>query len=150
MTISPLPSPASDGFPDGSPDGSPGSLAGGDRLVLRGIRAYGYTGYFAEEQRLGQWFEVDLVLWLDLGVAGRDDRLESTLDYGAVVQWVQNQLKSTQVKTLEALAESLAQGLLTRFGVARLQVSLTKCHPPIPDFAGQVTVIIERSSHTVL
>jgi len=28
--------------------------------------APGYTGYLPEEQVLGQWFEVDVTLWLDL------------------------------------------------------------------------------------
>ncbi len=37
-----------------------------DALHLRGLRAYGYTGLLPEEQRLGQWFEVELTLWLDL------------------------------------------------------------------------------------
>ncbi len=29
-----------------------------DTIHVTGIRAYGYTGYLAEEQVLGQWFEV--------------------------------------------------------------------------------------------
>ncbi len=35
-----------------------------DCIHVTGIRAYGYTGYLPEEQSLGQWFEVDLKLWL--------------------------------------------------------------------------------------
>jgi len=30
---------------------------------------------------LGQWFEVDVTLWLDLSVAGKSDAIEDTLDY---------------------------------------------------------------------
>ena len=40
--------------------------AGLDLIRISGIRHYGYTGFFAEEQVLGQWFEVNLSLWLDL------------------------------------------------------------------------------------
>ena len=39
-----------------------------DCIYLTGIRAYGYTGYLKEEQVLGQWFEVDVKLWLDLSI----------------------------------------------------------------------------------
>lgn len=121
----------------------------GDRLWLQGIRAYGYTGYFAEEQKLGQWFEVELVLSLDLRSAGLDDRLEATLDYGQIVQQVQNWVQTTQVKTLEALGESLCQRLFQTYGpdsgLDHLRLGLTKCNPPIPHFDGKVTVILERS-----
>ncbi|MGB3691174.1 MAG: dihydroneopterin aldolase, partial [Spirulinaceae cyanobacterium] len=37
-----------------------------DRIKVSQIRCYGYTGYLQEEKVLGQWFEVDLTLWLDL------------------------------------------------------------------------------------
>jgi hypothetical protein len=33
--------------------------AGLDLIRISGIRHYGYTGFFAEEQVLGQWFEVN-------------------------------------------------------------------------------------------
>jgi dihydroneopterin aldolase len=52
-----------------------------DCIQLTGIRAYGYTGFLPEEQVLGQWFEVDLTLWLDLAKSGASDRIEDTLDY---------------------------------------------------------------------
>ncbi|MEB3274505.1 MAG: dihydroneopterin aldolase [Prochlorothrix sp.] len=120
-----------------------------DRLWIQDIRAYGYTGYFDEEQRLGQWFAVDLVLSLDLRAAGQGDRLEATLDYGQVVQQVQGWVQTTTVKTIEALAEILCQRLFQTYGpdsgLQHLRLSLTKCHPPIPNFSGQVTVILDRS-----
>lgn len=125
------------------------TAAPSDRLWIQGIRAYGYTGYFAEEQKLGQWFEVDLVLSLDLRSAGQGDRLEATLDYGQVVQQVQRWVQTTTVKTIEALAETLCQHLFHTYGsesgLQHLRLSLTKCHPPIPHFDGRVTVILERS-----
>lgn len=115
-----------------------------DRIVIQGIRAYGYTGYFPAEQTLGQWFSVDLILWLDLAPAGGSDRLEATVDYGSVVQGVQHWLKTETRQTLEALAETLSDRLLHQYPLQRVQVSLTKCHPPIPDFSGQVTIVIQR------
>ena len=115
-----------------------------DRILIQGIRAYGYTGYFPAEQTLGQWFSVDLILWLDLAPAGGSDRLEATVDYGSVVQNVQHWLKTETRQTLEALAETLSDRLLHQYPLQRVQVSLTKCHPPIPDFSGHVTIVIQR------
>jgi len=41
-----------------------------------------------EEQVLGQWFEVDVTLWVELAPAGKSDAIEDTLDYrSAMPQW---------------------------------------------------------------
>ncbi|HEY9734659.1 MAG TPA: dihydroneopterin aldolase, partial [Trichocoleus sp.] len=49
-----------------------------DHIHVTGIRAYGYIGALPEENVLGQWFEVDLTLWLDLAPAGESDDLTQT------------------------------------------------------------------------
>ncbi len=54
---------------------------GMDSIQIRGIRAYGYTGYLPEENVLGQWFEVDLTLWTPLEKAGISDDIADTVDY---------------------------------------------------------------------
>ena len=115
-----------------------------DQLRVQGIRCYGYTGYFPEENRLGQWFEVDLTFWLDLGPASRSDELAQTLNYCLAVERTTAIVKSQVFKTIERLAGAIAEDLLTLEGVERLEVALTKVSPPIPDFAGRVTVVLER------
>jgi dihydroneopterin aldolase len=52
-----------------------------DAIQINNIRVYGYTGALLEEQILGQWFTVNLTLWLDLHKAGETDQLTDTLDY---------------------------------------------------------------------
>ena len=51
-----------------------------DTLRLSAIRAWGYTGFFDAEQELGQWFEVDLAIQLDLSICGADDELAHSLN----------------------------------------------------------------------
>ena len=116
-----------------------------DILHVNGIRAYGYTGYFVEEQTLGQWFEVDLTFWLDLAVAGQSDELTDTLDYSTVVTLVQDLVETSKFKMIERLAEAIATAILDLNKVTQVKVCLTKCQPPIPDFSGQITLEIVRS-----
>jgi dihydroneopterin aldolase len=116
-----------------------------DCLQIRGIRSYGYVGYLPEEQVLGQWFEVDLTLWLDLSVAGRSDRLEDTHDYSKTVGQVQQLIQTSRFKLIESLAEAIA-ALLLATGIEQVRVVLTKLTPPIPDFDGQIVVDITRSA----
>ncbi len=116
-----------------------------DILQVNGIRAYGYTGYFPEEQTLGQWFEVDLSFWVDLSIAGSSDDLNDTLDYSKVVVLVQDIIKTSTFKMIERLADAIATATLDMSKAEKVKVSFIKCQPPIPDFSGHIKIEIERS-----
>ncbi|MEB3231012.1 MAG: dihydroneopterin aldolase [Leptolyngbyaceae bacterium] len=116
-----------------------------DILNVKGIRGYGYTGYFDAEQTLGQWFEVDLTFWLDLSVAGKSDDLNDTLDYGKAAMITQNIIKTSKFKMVERLADEIANAMLDLDGVNKVKVCLTKCQPPIPEFEGEIQLEIVRS-----
>jgi dihydroneopterin aldolase len=117
-----------------------------DRLYVNNIRAYGYTGALPEEQVLGQWFSVDLVLWLDLAEAGQSDRLSDTYDYCQAVKTVQHLVQTCKFTLIEKLAETIAQSILTSAPIQQVQVRLTKPTPPIPNFSGSITVELTRPS----
>jgi 7,8-dihydroneopterin aldolase/epimerase/oxygenase len=117
-----------------------------DSLHINRIRGYGYHGALPEENVLGQWFEVDLILWLDLAKAGQSDRLEDTVNYGNVVSTVQHLIKTARFALIERLASAIAETILQTYPIAQVQIRLTKVTPPIPDFDGTVTVEITRST----
>ena len=55
-----------------------------DRVSLEGLRVFGRHGVLEHEQRDGQEFIIDAVLWLDTRAAAANDDLSLTVDYGAV------------------------------------------------------------------
>jgi dihydroneopterin aldolase len=116
-----------------------------DCIHLTGIRCYGYTGYLSEEQVLGQWFEVDVTLWLDLSVAGKSDAIEDTLDYRSIISTVQQLVKTSKFALVERLATAIAEAILLSKQVAQVQVRLSKPAAPIPDFGGTITIDITRN-----
>jgi 7,8-dihydroneopterin aldolase/epimerase/oxygenase len=116
-----------------------------DGLYLKGIRGYGYTGVFPEEKVLGQWFETDLYINLDLSRSGQSDDLSDTLHYVEVVAQVQDIIRRSRFDLIERLATVIAEAVLTYAKVQRVKVRLTKVAPPVPDFSGQVQVEIVRS-----
>lgn len=116
-----------------------------DCLHLSGLRCYGYTGALPEEQVLGQWFEVDLKLWLDLAPAGASDRLTDTLDYREVITEVQALIQTEKFNLIERLADAIATQTLTHNKIQQVQVRLTKVAPPIPNYTGNITVELMRS-----
>ena len=117
----------------------------GDAISIKGIRGYGHTGFFAAEQTLGQWFEVDLRIALDLSRTGADDELAHTLDYSQVVLRVKKLVEEARFRTLERLATAISAAVLDFDAVERVDVRLTKVAAPIPGFDGRIAVEISRS-----
>jgi 7,8-dihydroneopterin aldolase/epimerase/oxygenase len=117
-----------------------------DSINLTGIRCYGYTGYLAEEQVLGQWFEVDVKLWLDISTAAKTDAIEDTVDYRSVIAKVQHLVKTSKFALIERLVATIADSILIECDrVTRVQVTLSKPAAPIPDFGGKITIELTRS-----
>lgn len=116
-----------------------------DCIQLTGIRSYGYTGYLPEEQVLGQWFEVDLTLWLDLAAAGHSDNITDTLDYRRAIEIVKQLVKTSKFALIEKLATAIADAILEFEQVQQVQVRLSKPAAPIPDFGGKITIELTRS-----
>lgn len=116
-----------------------------DSIKVSGIRAYGYTGFLPEERVLGQWFEVDLTLWLDLSNSGNSDNLNDSLDYRMAIAIVKEQIKTAKFALVEKLTEVIATEILALELVQKVRVKLSKPAAPIPDFSGKITIDITRT-----
>ena len=116
-----------------------------DSIQVSGIRAYGYVGYLPEERVLGQWFEVDLTLWVDLTTAGKSDKIVDTLDYREAIAIVKQQITTAKFDLVEKLIEAIAEQILSLHKVNQVRVKLSKPAAPIPDFSGRITLDITRS-----
>ncbi|PSN19129.1 dihydroneopterin aldolase [filamentous cyanobacterium CCP5] len=116
-----------------------------DTILLTGIQSYGYTGALAEENILGQWFEADLTLWLDLTAATQSDHLSDTHDYRYIIQETQRLIREERFKLIERLAGAIAtQALQSDRRLSQVKVKLTKLSPPIENFSGQISIEIIR------
>lgn len=117
-----------------------------DNIHVTGIRAYGYTGYLPEEQVLGQWFEVDVKLWLDISKAGKTDAIEDTLDYRSVISIVKHLIQTSKFALIEKLIITIAESILAECNyVTQVQVILSKPAAPIPDFGGKISLEVTRT-----
>jgi 7,8-dihydroneopterin aldolase/epimerase/oxygenase len=116
-----------------------------DRIELRGLRVRGRHGVFDHERRDGQDFVVDVTVWMDLTVAARSDRLEDTLDYGALAQRVAAIVGGPPCDLIETVAARVADDVFADVRVQTVEVVLHKPQAPIPlDFA-DVAVVARRS-----
>jgi dihydroneopterin aldolase len=115
-----------------------------DAIAINGIRCYGYTGVLPEEKILGQWFEVDLTLWLDLTAPGTSDRLEDTIDYREAIAIVKDLIKNSRFDLVEKLTSEIATKILSLDRLQKVRVQLSKLAAPIPDFPGKITIDLTR------
>lgn len=116
-----------------------------DTIFFESIAFYAYHGAFAEENKLGQRFLVDLELKLDLAPAAAGDDLEKTVNYAEVYEAVKAEVEGQTRALVETVAERVAARLLTDFPLLQeVRVKVTKPDPPIPGHYRAVGVDIRR------
>jgi dihydroneopterin aldolase len=118
-----------------------------DRIILKGMRFYGYHGVMPAERELGQPFVVDLELRCDLREAGETDDLARTVDYSRVFELVKGIVAGGPYLLIEALAERIAASLLAGFPVREVSVRVSKPQAPLKGIFTDVAVEIRRSAH---
>ncbi|MFM7362242.1 MAG: dihydroneopterin aldolase [Cyanobium sp.] len=115
-----------------------------DTIRISGLRAWGHTGFFDGEQELGQWFEVDLAIQLDLSRCGDDDKLAHTLNYAEVVERVKGLVETSRYRTIERLNSRICETVLAFAPVEEVHSRLVKVAAPIAGFDGRVCVEMTR------
>ncbi len=118
-----------------------------DKVSLHGIDVYAHHGVHPAERELGQRFVIDADLWTDCAAAAASDSLDQALDYTAVHACIKESTAGTSFQLIEALAGHLCRVLLESFPVTKVQVTVQKPNPPIPNFLGRaaITFIRDRS-----
>lgn len=101
-------------------------------------------GVLEHERELGQWFEVDLTLNVDLAAAARSDALSDTLDYSQLITALQQQARSIRCQTLEHYSEQMLDLAQALYGPVAITLELRKCSAPVPGFGGVVAVRRQR------
>jgi 7,8-dihydroneopterin aldolase/epimerase/oxygenase len=116
-----------------------------DRISIVGLRVHGNHGVFEHEQRAGQEFVVDAVLWLDAAAAAAADDLSLTADYGAVADRLAEIVAGPPVQLIETLADRLAAACLADDVVKEAEVTVHKPHAPVPQRFADIAVTVRRS-----
>jgi len=111
-----------------------------DRIVVRDLRLWAHVGVLESERQLGQWFELDLELGVDLSAAATGDDLAASLDYSRAITALQRQASEVQVQTLEHYSELIFVCLEELYGPVPMRLELRKCRAPVSGFGGSVAV----------
>ena len=117
-----------------------------DRIELKGIEAVGYHGVFDHERREGQVFYADICAELDLESASNSDDLKDTVDYGAIIDLVIEDIESEPCQLIEHLGGRIADRILFEFHkINRIAVTIHKPSAPVNGNVLDIAVTIERN-----
>ncbi|WP_211316788.1 dihydroneopterin aldolase [Oceanobacillus arenosus] len=116
-----------------------------DKILLNNMQFYGFHGLMPEENRLGQRFNVDVELLVDLKKAGQSDNMNDSIHYGEVYDQVKRIVEGSALNLIEAVAERIADQLLSSFTqLTACTVRVVKPNPPIVGHYESVAVEIYR------
>lgn len=111
-----------------------------DKIIMQNMTFYGYHGVLPEENKLGQKFIVSAELYLDLKKAGQSDDVQDTVSYADVYEVIKHHMEKKQYKLLEALAEDIAEAILSQYGkIQEILIHIEKPEAPVKgifDFFG--------------
>jgi 7,8-dihydroneopterin aldolase/epimerase/oxygenase len=117
-----------------------------DAVFVTGLALHAYHGVMQHEGKVGQTFQLDLVLDIDLTEASRSDKLAHTVGYDQVVEVASKAFCARRYRLVEAAAGAVAEAVLDRFRqVTSVRVTVHKPHAPIAATFADVGVTIIRS-----
>ena len=115
-----------------------------DIIFLKDFKAKTVIGVYPWERIVPQTIQLDLEIALPNSRAGKTDKIEDALDYALIVERINEILTKKNFSLLEALAEHIAQTILTEFRSPWVKVSIAKIG--IIRGVKQLGVCIERSA----
>ena len=119
----------------------------GDSYVtveISSLSVYTHHGVTTAERETGQRLIFDVSLDLEDCEATMTDRIEDTIDYGAVCDTVTYVATERSYHTLERLCTTIADVLMERFGASGVVVRATKPEPPLPVAVEEISVEVSR------
>ena len=97
-----------------------------DIIFLKDFKAKALIGIYPWERIVTQTIQLDLEIALPTSRACETDNIEDALDYALIVERVNEILAKKHFSLLEALAEHIAQTILTEFKSPWVKVSVAK------------------------
>lgn len=120
------------------------TLSSMGKVALEGIEFFSYHGYYEEEQKLGNKYEVNISVDVDLDKAANDDTLSGTVNYETLYQIVSEEMLVSS-KMLEHVGNRIIKRTLEAFPeVLAVQLDISKFNPPVKGVCRKAKVTMDR------
>ena len=114
------------------------------KIKIKKIKLYARHGCHPEEEIIGGWYEVDVVIEADLKAAVRSDKLSDTIDYSLVNEIVRREM-SVRSKLVEHVTGRIANALLQEIPrIEEVKVKVSKLNPPVSGEVDRFSVELKK------
>ncbi len=121
-----------------------------DEIRIENLEVYAYHGVFPEENKKGQHFYLNAVLYTDTRKAGKSDELADSTHYGLVCEEMDRAMREQSFRLIERAAEYVAKRVLCMFPLIKeLELEVRKPEAPVSLPFESVSVKIRRGWHRV-
>lgn len=108
-------------------------------IELKGLHFYAYHGLYAEEKKTGNEFEVNLTVSYQ-PPSGTITDISDTVNYAALYTLLKKEMTKPR-HLLETLVMEVTEAIHLSFPmIKKVEISVTKLHVPIIQFAGTAAV----------
>ena len=110
------------------------------------MQFYGYHGVLPEEKKLGQIFQVDVVVYISEECI-KNDNLENTVNYVEIYNIVKNEIENQRYNLIEFLAERIAEKIHGFYSkpITRIIVRIRKPSAPINGILDYAEVEVDKN-----
>lgn len=116
-----------------------------DTIFIKDLTIHAHHGVMEHEAHVGQRFEIDLELDIDLQQASSSDKLADTVSYAAIADVATQAFTQTSYRLIEAAGGRVAEAVLSAFPqFDAVKVTVHKPHAPIAALFSDVGVVLTR------
>ncbi len=118
-------------------------------IAVEEMRFYAYHGFYKEEQKIGQYYLVDVYVHTDFEQAAEEDSLYATINYETIYLATKIEMdKPTNL--LETLATRITDSLKNKFAnIEEIRVRVSKLKPPLGAEVGRTYVEVHHDHRTL-
>jgi len=100
-------------------------------IRVEGVKIYAFHGVHPLENKIGQWYTVDLAIDVNVAKAIENDDLEGTIDYEQLVKIIYQEMEIPS-KLVENVVGRIVTEIKSRFpNYLKGIITITKHYPPI-------------------
>ncbi|PWK27107.1 dihydroneopterin aldolase [Arcicella aurantiaca] len=100
-------------------------------IALEGLEFFAYHGVYAEEQKIGNRYQIDIQITTDFSEAADTDNLKDTVNYGDLYEIISGVMQ-IKAKLLEHIAQLIISSVRERYPkIDKVEVAVSKFNPPI-------------------
>tara|TARA_B100001029_G_scaffold179794_1_gene191062 strand:+ start:1908 stop:2273 length:366 start_codon:yes stop_codon:yes gene_type:complete len=115
------------------------------KIYLKGIKIYAYHGCLKEENIIGSYYKVNLMVKTNLEKPSKSDLLIDTIDYSRLYQIIEKEM-SIKSSLIEHVCDRILNVLFKTFPyILKAKIEVSKLNPPIDGDINKVSVKKKRN-----